>query len=55
MLAQLPPAQAKVIGLAFLLGELSHAEIARRLNLPPSTVRGQVRLGLERVSRSQIG
>ena len=53
MLAQLPPAQAKVIGLAFF-GELSHAEIAHRLNLPPGTVKGRIRLGLEKL-RSQIG
>ena len=53
-LAQLPDAQAEVIGLAFF-GELSHTEIAQQLELPPGTVKGRMRLGLEKLRRSQIG
>jgi len=52
-LRQLPPAQAEVIGLAFF-GELSHAEIAEQLGLPPGTVKGRIRLGLEKL-RNDIG
>lgn len=50
-LRQLPDAQAKVIALAFY-GELSHAEIASELGLPPGTVKGRMRLGLEKLRRS---
>ncbi len=51
-LARLPRPQAEAIGLAFF-GELSHAEIARQLDLPPGTVKGRIRLGLEKL-RSQM-
>ena len=51
-LAQLPDAQEEVIALAFF-GELSHSEIARQLGLPPGTVKGRMRLGLEKL-RSRI-
>ncbi len=51
-LTQLPEAQAEVIALAFF-GELTHAEIAHELELPPGTVKGRMRLGLEKL-RSQI-
>ena len=47
-LAELPEAQAEVIGLAFF-GELSHSEIAKHLDLPAGTVKGRMRLGLEKL------
>jgi RNA polymerase sigma-70 factor (ECF subfamily) len=49
-LAQLPASQAEVIGLAFF-GELSHSEIAHELELPSGTVKGRMRLGLEKLRR----
>lgn len=51
-LRRLPDAQAEVIVLAFY-GELSHSEIATQLNLPAGTVKGRMRLGLEKL-RSQM-
>jgi RNA polymerase sigma-70 factor (ECF subfamily) len=48
LLAQLPEAQREVITLAFY-GELSHTEIAAHLGLPPGTVKGRMRLGLQRL------
>lgn len=51
-LGHLPATQAEVIALAFF-GELSHAEIARQLSLPHSTVRGRMRLGLNQL-RGQL-
>lgn len=49
-LRQLPEAQAKVIVLAYF-GELSHSEIATLLGLPHGTVKGRMRLGLEKLRR----
>ncbi len=49
-LRRLPQAQAEVIVLAFY-GELSHSEIATHLDLPPGTVKGRMRLGLEKLRR----
>jgi RNA polymerase sigma-70 factor (ECF subfamily) len=49
-LRRLPEAQAEVIVLAFY-GELSHSEIAAQLDLPPGTVKGRMRLGLEKLRR----
>jgi RNA polymerase sigma-70 factor (ECF subfamily) len=49
-LRQLPEAQTEVIVLAFF-GELSHSEIAALLELPPGTVKGRMRLGLEKLRR----
>lgn len=46
----LPDAQAEVIVLAFY-GELSHSEIATQLDLPAGTVKGRMRLGLEKLRR----
>ena len=46
----LPEAQAKVIILAFY-GGLTHSEIAARLSLPAGTVKGRMRLGLEKLRR----
>lgn len=45
LLARLPPAQKEVIALAFY-GQLTHAEIADRLDLPAGTVKGRMRLGI---------
>ena len=52
LLAQLPPAQREVIQLGFYDG-LTHLEIARRLALPHGTVKGRMRLGLNKL-RSEI-
>lgn len=49
-LARLPDAQAEVIGLAYF-GELSASEIAQQLDLPPGTVKGRMRLGLEKLRK----
>lgn len=46
----LPDAQAEVIVLSFF-GELSHAEIAAELDLPEGTVKGRMRLGLDKLRR----
>jgi len=37
-----------VITLAFY-GDLTHSEIAAHLDLPPGTVKGRMRLGLQRL------
>ena len=47
-LSRLPEAQAEVIVLAFY-GQYSHAEIAQLLSLPTGTVKGRIRLGLQRL------
>lgn len=47
-IAELPDAQAEVIVLAFY-GELTHAEIAAQLEVPSGTVKGRMRLGLEKL------
>ncbi len=47
-LARLPVAQQEVITLAFY-GQLSHTEIARRLDLPAGTIKGRMRLGLDKL------
>lgn len=52
-LRRLPGAQAEVIALAFF-GELTHSEIAEQLALPAGTVKGRMRLGLEKLRR-QMG
>jgi RNA polymerase sigma-70 factor (ECF subfamily) len=44
----LPAAQREVVTLAFF-DQLSHAEIAAKLQLPPGTVKGRMRLGLQRL------
>jgi RNA polymerase sigma-70 factor (ECF subfamily) len=48
LLAQLPDAQQEVITLAFY-GQLTHSEIAAHLRLPTGTVKGRMRLGLQRL------
>jgi len=47
-LRQLPEAQSEVIGLAYF-GGFSHSEIAEMLRMPLGTVKGRMRLGLEKV------
>ena len=44
----LPPAQYRVLALAHF-SDLTHAEIAERLCLPLGTVKGRIRLGLEKL------
>lgn len=48
LLADLPDAQREVITLAFY-GQLTHTEIAEHLHLPTGTVKGRMRLGLQRL------
>jgi len=48
LLGQLPDAQREVITLAFY-GQLTHTEIAEHLHLPAGTVKGRMRLGLQRL------
>ncbi|MGA2166092.1 MAG: sigma-70 family RNA polymerase sigma factor [Solirubrobacteraceae bacterium] len=48
----LPPEQSRVIELAYY-GGLSHAEIATMLDMPVGTIKGRMRLGLQKM-RSQL-
>lgn len=50
----LPDAQREVVTLAFY-DQLSHAEIAAKLQLPSGTVKGRMRLGLQRLRVSING
>lgn len=47
-LAELPDAQREALTLAYFDG-LSHTEIAERLDLPVGTVKGRIRLALDRL------
>lgn len=47
-MAELPDSQREVIVLAYFQ-ELSHSEIATRLDLPLGTVKGRIRLALDRL------
>jgi RNA polymerase sigma-70 factor, ECF subfamily len=47
-LAELPDDQSKVIELAFFAG-FSHSEIAEMLGMPLGTVKGRMRLGMEKI------
>lgn len=51
LLFQLPDAQREVVTLAFY-GQLSHTEIAERLQLPAGTVKGRMRLGMQKLRAS---
>jgi RNA polymerase sigma-70 factor (ECF subfamily) len=48
LLQRIPAAQREVIGLAFF-GQMSHTEIAEHLGLPAGTVKGRMRLGLDKL------
>jgi RNA polymerase sigma-70 factor (ECF subfamily) len=48
VLSELPREQSEVIGLAYF-GGFTHAEIAEMLGMPLGTVKGRMRLGLEKV------
>jgi RNA polymerase sigma-70 factor, ECF subfamily len=52
-LATLPDEQSRVIELAYF-GGFSHSEIASMLKTPVGTVKGRIRLGLEKL-RGQLG
>jgi RNA polymerase sigma-70 factor, ECF subfamily len=52
-LAELPAEQSKVIELAYF-GGFSHSEIASMLQTPVGTVKGRIRLGLEKL-RGRLG
>jgi len=47
-LGELPSEQSEVIGLAYF-GGFSHSEIAEMLGMPLGTVKGRMRLGLEKI------
>lgn len=51
-LARLPDAQHRALDLAYF-GGLTHTEIALRLNEPVGTIKGRIRLGLEKL-RTEI-
>jgi RNA polymerase sigma-70 factor (ECF subfamily) len=51
LLEQLPSKQREVIELAYFAG-LSHAEITQRLGLPLGTIKGRIRLALEKLRQS---
>jgi RNA polymerase sigma-70 factor, ECF subfamily len=53
-LRSLPPDQSQVIGLAYF-GGFTHSEIAGLLEMPLGTVKGRMRLGLEKVRSSVEG
>ena len=48
VLTQLPPDQRQIIELAYF-GGLTHSELAQQLGLPLGTVKGRLRLGLEKL------
>ena len=47
-LRRLPPEQSRVLGLAYY-GGLSHSEIAAMLGAPVGTIKGRMRLGIEKL------
>jgi RNA polymerase sigma-70 factor (ECF subfamily) len=47
----LPDEQSKVIGLAYF-GGFSHSEIAKMLNEPLGTIKGRMRLGMDKIRAS---
>jgi RNA polymerase sigma-70 factor (ECF subfamily) len=48
VLKALPPEQSKILDLAYFSG-CTHAEIAGLLNIPLGTVKGRIRLGIEKM------
>ena len=50
-LRELPEEQSEVIGLAYF-GGFTHSEIAQILSMPLGTVKGRMRLGLEKIRLS---
>jgi RNA polymerase sigma-70 factor (ECF subfamily) len=53
-LKQLPSEQARVLQLAYF-GGFSHSQIAEMLEMPIGTVKGRMRLGLEKLRRALEG
>lgn len=53
-LAQLPSEQTQVIDLAYF-GGFTHTEIASMLDIPVGTVKGRMRLGLEKLRGQLVG
>jgi RNA polymerase sigma-70 factor (ECF subfamily) len=47
-ISELPDEQSEVIGLAYF-GGFTHSEIAEMLRMPLGTVKGRMRLGLEKI------
>ena len=52
-MTRLPDEQREVIVLAYY-GQLTHSEIATQLGLPPGTVKGRMRLGLEKLRAGMV-
>jgi RNA polymerase sigma-70 factor (ECF subfamily) len=50
-LEQLPPAQRKTIELAYF-GGYTHAEMAELMGVPLGTVKGRMRIGLQKLRRA---
>jgi len=53
-LEDLPDEQCRVIELAYF-GGFSHSQIADQLDMPIGTVKGRMRLGLEKLRRTLVG
>jgi RNA polymerase sigma-70 factor, ECF subfamily len=53
LVAQLPPDQRQVLELAYFAG-LTHSELAEQLGLPLGTVKGRLRLGLEKLRQQWL-
>ena len=53
-LKELPKEQARVLELAYF-GGFSHSQIADQLDMPIGTVKGRMRLGLEKLRKTIVG
>lgn len=53
-LEALPPEQRETLELAYFDG-LTHVEIARKMNVPLGTVKGRIRIALQRLRTSLVG
>ena len=51
---ELPAEQSRVIELAYF-GGFSHSQIADQLDMPIGTVKGRMRLGLEKLRKTIVG